>query len=138
MLSPDVTRGGDVDPSSMATRPRRIMVGYDGSDASGRALDAAADLIGYGSILAVVTVHAGEPDGSRTATAREQLLRRHVEARYHETGGEPAEALLESARELEADLIVIGRRNGGALPAPGESVSSKVVRDAPCDVLVVH
>jgi nucleotide-binding universal stress UspA family protein len=114
------------------------MVGYDGSDAAGRALDAAADLAGYGSTLAVVTVHTSEPDGSTTATAREQLLRRHVEARYHETGGEPAQALLEKARELEADLIVIGRRNGGALPAPIESVSSTVVRDAPCDVLVVR
>jgi nucleotide-binding universal stress UspA family protein len=114
------------------------MIGYDGSDASGRALDAAADLAGYGSTLAVVTVHAGEPDRSTTATAREHLLRRHVEARYHETGGEPAEALLEKAQELEADLIVIGRRNGGALPAPIGSVSSKVVRQAPCDVLVVR
>lgn len=122
----------------MATRARRILVGYDGSDASERALNAAADLVGYGSTLSVVTLQVGGPDGSTTATAREQLLRRHVEARYHEKGGEPAEALLESARELDADLIVIGRRNGGALPAPIESVSSKVVRDAPCDVLVVR
>ena len=114
------------------------MVGYDGSDAAGRALDAAADLAGYGSTLTVVTVHSREPDGSTTATAREHLLRRHVEARYHETSGEPALALLEKAQELEADLIVIGSRNGGALPAPIGSVSSKVVRHAPCDVLVVR
>ena len=119
-------------------RPRRIMVGYDGSDASGRALDAAADLNGYGSTLTVVTVHARESDGSTTATAREQLLRRHVEARYYETGGEPADALLEKAQELEADLIVIGRRNGSEPPAPIGSVSSKVVRNATCDVLVVR
>ena len=114
------------------------MVGYDGSDGSGRALDAAADLAGYGSILAVVTVHTGEPDRSTTTTAREQLLRRHVEARYHETTGEPADALLEKAQELDADLIVIGRRNGGALPAAIGSVSSQVVRHALCDVLVVR
>jgi nucleotide-binding universal stress UspA family protein len=114
------------------------MVGYDGSDASGRALDAAADLVGYGSTLDLVTVHVGEPDRSTTAAARERLLRRHVEARYYETAGEPAEALLKRAEELDADLIVIGCRNGGALPAPTGSVSSKVVRDAPCDVLVVR
>ena len=114
------------------------MVGYDGSDAAGRALDAAADLAGYGSTLAVVTVHAGEPDGSTTATAREQLHGRHIEARYHETVGEPADALLEKAQELESDLIVIGRRNGAAVPVPIGSVSSKVVRHAPCDVLVVR
>jgi nucleotide-binding universal stress UspA family protein len=114
------------------------MVGYDGSDAAARALDAAADLAGYGSTLAVVTVHTGEPDRSTTATAREQLLRLHVDARYHEAGGEPVGALLEKAQELGVDLIVIGRRNGGSLPSPIGSVSSKVVRDAPCDVLVVR
>jgi nucleotide-binding universal stress UspA family protein len=114
------------------------MVGYDGSDVAARALDAAADLAGYGSTLAVVTIHNDGPDGSTTATAREHLLRRHVEAHYHETGGEPAEALLEKAEELGADLIVIGRRNGGALPAPVGSVTSTVVRDARCDVLVVR
>ena len=55
------------------------MVAYDGSEAAGRALDAAADLAGYGSTLAVVTVHTGEPNGSTTAVAREQLLGRHSE-----------------------------------------------------------
>ena len=43
----------------MAARARKIMVGYDGSDASTRALDVAADLVGYGSTLAVVTVQNG-------------------------------------------------------------------------------
>ena len=42
----------------MAPRPRRIMVGYDGSDAATRALDVAADLVGYGSTLEVVAVRA--------------------------------------------------------------------------------
>jgi nucleotide-binding universal stress UspA family protein len=114
------------------------MVAYDGSEAAERALDAAADLAGYGSTLAVVTVHTGEPNGSTTATAREQLLHRHVGARYHETVGEPAEALLEKAQELEADLIVLGRRNGSPRTVPIGSVSSQVVRRARCDVLVVR
>ena len=114
------------------------MVGYDGSDAAERALDAAADLAGYGSTLAVVTVHAGEPDGSTTAAARERLLRRHIGARFHETVGEPADALLDKAQELEADLIVLGRRNGGPRSVPIGSVSSQVVRNARCDVLVVR
>ncbi|MGZ8703030.1 MAG: universal stress protein [Gaiellaceae bacterium] len=122
----------------MAARPKRIMVGYDGSDAAARALDVAADLAGYGSTLAVVTVHTGEPDRATAAAARERLLRRHVQARYVETGGEPADALLDKARELEAELIVIGRSNGGMRPAPIGSVSFEVVRDAPCDVLVVR
>jgi len=122
----------------MAVRPRRIIVGYDGSEAASRALDAAADLAGYGSTLAVVTVHPGDADRSTTATARERLQRRHVEARYLETSGEPADELVEKARELGADLLVIGRRNGDPLRALPGSVSSRVVRHAPCDVLVVR
>jgi nucleotide-binding universal stress UspA family protein len=119
----------------MATRPRRIIVGYDGSDASMRALDVAADLAGYGSTLAVVTVRTSESDDWMAADAREQLQGRLVEAGYHETSGEPAKQLVKKAHELRADLLVIGRRNGSPLLG---SVSSKVVRRADCDVLVVR
>jgi nucleotide-binding universal stress UspA family protein len=111
------------------------MVGYDGSDSAVRALDVAAGLAGYGSTLAVVTVGTGEPGESASAQARQQLQRRLVQAGYHETTGEPAKQLVKKARELGADLLVIGRRNGN--PMLG-SVSSKVVRRANCDVLVVR
>jgi nucleotide-binding universal stress UspA family protein len=111
------------------------MVGYDGSDASGRALDAAADLVGYGSTLAVVTVRTRESDRSVEGSAREQLQGRLVQAGYHEAKGEPATELVEKARELDADLLVVGR--GEAWPTLG-SVSSKVVSRARCDVLVVR
>lgn len=122
----------------MAARPRKILVGFDGSEAAGRALDAAADLAGYGSTLAVVTVQNGELNGAVAAQAREQLQRRHVEARYHEPSGEPAEQLVEAARVLEADLVVVGRRDRKPLRGLLGSVSWKVVRRAPCDVLVVR
>lgn len=114
------------------------MVGYDGSDAATRALDAAADLAGYGSTLAVVTVHEGEADLSASASAREQLHRRQVEARYVETSGEPAEQLVATAGELGVDLLVIGRPNGSARRSLLGSVGSSVVGQAPCDVLVVR
>ena len=119
----------------MSARPRRIIVGYDGSDASGRALDAAADLVGYGSTLAVVTVRTGEGGPLVEGSAREQLHGRLVQAGYHEATGEPATELVEKADELAADLLVIGR--GEAWPMLG-SVSSKVVSRATCDVLVVR
>lgn len=125
----------EADPASMSARPRRIIVGYDGSDASGRALDAAADLVGYGSTLAVVTVRSGEGEPSVEGSAREQLQGRLVQAGYHEATGEPATELVEKADELAADLLVIGR--GDAWPMLG-SVSSKVVSRATCDVLVVR
>jgi nucleotide-binding universal stress UspA family protein len=137
----------------MAALARKILVGYDGSDAALRALDTAAALAGYGSALAVVSVarrrdddavNGDDVDGIVGAEqllrdARERLLRRHVTARYIEPVGEPAEMLVETARELDADLIVVGRRRQSALKRLVlGSVSAKVVRRAPCDVLVVR
>lgn len=123
----------------MAARARRIVVGYSGSDASRRALDAAADLVGYGSTLAVVSVQAADAPDARQAVdqAREHLLRRQVTALYLERRGEPAEAIACAARTLDADVIVLGR--AGALPDTAlGSVSADVLRRAPCNVLVVR
>jgi nucleotide-binding universal stress UspA family protein len=114
----------------MAARPRKIVVGYDGSEASRRALDAAADLVGYGSTLSVVTVRNGEVGREVARSAREHLQQRHIEARYHEPAGEPAEQLVEAAASIDADLVVVGGVKG--------SVGSSVVRRARCDVLVVR
>ena len=120
---------------------RRILVGFDGSDASWRALDVAAGMIGYGSTLAVVSV-ARDGNGSVHVLfekARERLLGHQVTATYIEKVGTPAEELVAAARELDMDLVVVGRRSGGGAdePLPG-SVSADVVRDAPCDVLVIR
>lgn len=123
----------------MAARTRRIVVGYDGSDAARRALDAAADLVGYGSTLAVVTVQEA-PAASPHATideARTRLLERHVPALYFEPTGEPAEAIVGTARRLDADLIVVGRSDHDSGNGIG-SVGAGLLRDASCDVLVVR
>jgi nucleotide-binding universal stress UspA family protein len=119
----------------MSARPRKIMVGYDGSEAAARALEVAVSLAGYGSTLTVVTVKTDASDESAARDARQQLQQRLVQAGYHETTGEPAKQLVKKARELGADLLVVGRRNGRPLLG---SVSSKVVRRAGCDVLVVR
>ncbi|WP_424697385.1 universal stress protein, partial [Gaiella sp.] len=52
--------------------------------------------------------------------------------------GEPAVELVDAARELDADLVVLGRRSRSLRRVVLGSVSAKVVRDAPCDVLVVR
>lgn len=124
--------------SGMSARPRTIVVGYDGSDSSRRALDAAADLVGYGSSLSVVTVRNGELGEDVAREARRHLQGRHVEARYHEPTGEAAEQLVGVAHDLGADLVVVGRRDRSPLRALLGSVSSRVVRRATCDVLVVR
>ncbi len=123
----------------MAAQPRRIVVGFDGTDGARRALESAARLAGYGSTLAVVAV-AREGDGERDvlASARDLLLDRLVTATYVQRVGDPAEELVGAAGDLGADLVVVGRRGRDVTsrPEPG-SVSADVVRLAPCDVLVV-
>jgi nucleotide-binding universal stress UspA family protein len=124
----------------MAAQPRRIIIGFDGTDGARRALESAAHLAGYGSTLTVVAVadEGGNGGGDVLASARDFLLEKLVTASYVQRFGDPAEELVGAAGELGADLVVVGRRSGvnGARQEPG-SVSADVVRLAPCDVLVV-
>jgi nucleotide-binding universal stress UspA family protein len=117
----------------MASRPRRILVSYDGSSASRRALDAVADLAGYGSTVAVVGAGANGADaaGERRRLAdeaREALLHRQVAARCLAAEGDTADAVLGYAADLDVDLVVIAR------PSPA---TAAVVDGAACDVLLV-
>ena len=123
----------------MAAQPRRIIVGFDGTEGARRALESAAQLAGYGSTLTVVAVasEGGNGGGDVLASARDFLLERLVTATYVQRFGDPASELVEAAGELGADLVVVGRRSGvNGARQPG-SVSADVVRHAPCDVLVV-
>ena len=124
----------------MSARARKIIVGYDDSEASQRALERAADLTGYGSTLTVVSVahENGDYSADHLAKARARLLSRLVTATYLQPVGEPADELVAAATELDADLVVVGRRSEGPLTRLVlGSVSGDVVRRAPCDVLVV-
>ena len=124
----------------MAAQPRRIVIGFDGTEGARRALDTAVELLGYGSSLTVVAVGRDGERGAHASLedAHELLLARLVTADYLERVGDPADALVEVASELDADLVVVGRRGGPEAQRiePG-SVSADVVRRAPCDVLVV-
>jgi nucleotide-binding universal stress UspA family protein len=124
----------------MAARSKRVLVFYDGTDVARRALDTATSLMGYGSILTVANV---APEGSDAANdllceARERLLERQLTATYLPLQGDAVEELVGAARDIRADLVVVGGHNDNAqIPAIG-SVSADVVRRAPCDVLVVR
>jgi nucleotide-binding universal stress UspA family protein len=123
----------------MAAHTRSIVVGFDDTDTARRALARAADLTGYGSILTVVSVaEDGATASEAVAHARELLHRRQVQATYLEKHGDPALVLVETADEVGADLLVVGRSRDVALePVALGSVSTDVVFGAPCDVLVV-
>jgi nucleotide-binding universal stress UspA family protein len=132
------TRGAAQAAPLGSPRPRRILVGYDASETARRALDAAADLAGYGSTLAVVSVADGGGADGVLDDARERLLSRNVTARYVSRAGDPAEELIGVCEELESDLIVVGRRQHALRRLVLGSVSARVVRHAPCDVLIVR
>jgi nucleotide-binding universal stress UspA family protein len=124
----------------MAAQARKIVVGYDDSESAQRALDRAADLAGYGSTLTVVSVApAGQGyEAGPLERARERLLGRHVTATYLQPVGEPADELVGAAQELDADLVVVGRRSRSLSRLVLGSVSAGVARQAPCDVLIVR
>lgn len=51
--------------------------------------------------------------------------------------GDPSEVLLEAARRLHADLIVVGNVRMQGIGRVLGSVGNEVLRQAPCDVLIV-
>jgi nucleotide-binding universal stress UspA family protein len=136
-----------------------IVVGYDETEASTRALDRATEIAkAFGSKLIVTSVapvmlspgrggDAGAIDPTDTpdehmvelAHAREHLLGSGVDAEFQPAIGEPAETIVELAEERAADMIVVGTREPNVLERLlGQSVSQSVSHRAHCDVLIVH
>lgn len=136
----------------------KLVVGYDGSDDARRALERASRFAAGDAVLVVSVVPLSAPAGRGPAgvearqievhheqleEARKVLASHGVEARLIETLGNPigdaADALMHVARDQGAELIVVGTRGlGGLKRLVLGSVSAKLVREAPCDVLVVR
>jgi len=130
----------------------RILVGFDGSDASKRALVHAAELVGRGGNLDVINVIGSQPVSARVGSlvdgerrrqqkvlheARSLLGNRNVRMTPHKAIGDPTNEIRAAAEESGAGVIVVGRGSGLRRLIDG-SVSARLVRRAPCDVLVVH
>jgi nucleotide-binding universal stress UspA family protein len=134
-----------------------ILVAYDGSEPSKRALERAATLVKalgskliVTSVAPVVTSAAARSIGTDPAdtagehaaelgAARAYLEGEGLDAEYVEALGHPADSIVAAARERSADMIVVGTRELGHLQRLlGESVSDTVSHRARCDVLIVH
>jgi nucleotide-binding universal stress UspA family protein len=134
-----------------------IVVGYDETPGSQRALERAATLSkALGARLVVTSVaplmvsigrSGGPTDPTDTpamhvkelAAAREYLEAQGIEADYRPAVGEPADAIVQLADELDAELIVVGTREPNLIQRlTGQSVSEAVSHHAHRDVLIVH
>jgi nucleotide-binding universal stress UspA family protein len=133
---------------------RKILVAYDGSDGARAALRSAIALAGAsgGSVHllestghlehaeeGVVEADPGAESSARHAleAAADQLD--EVPAVTRVVKGDPVAAIIGTAEDIDADLIVMGSRGRALMPkAVLGRVTSAVVSNSPCDVLVVH
>jgi nucleotide-binding universal stress UspA family protein len=135
---------------------KTIVVGYDNTEPSKRALERAADIAErFGSRLLVTSVSpvmlpahgtAGvdptDPPAQHEAelqAAHVYLSGRNLVAELQPAVGDPADTILEVAQENGATLIIVGTREPSMLERlVGSSVSQAVSKHAHCDVLIVH
>lgn len=140
-----------------------VIVGFDGSNDATEALETAADLVADGGVIHVVVAYMPLSDTDsaylwyelpeefretfdplfepheREAKARGLLVERGVEHETHVVKGKPAPAILETAEQLDADLIVVGSRGlGRAARFVRGSVSTRVATNAGTSVLIVQ
>jgi nucleotide-binding universal stress UspA family protein len=142
----------------------RIVVGTDGSDTAAEAVGQAIDLAKLtGATLSIVSAYApvskrriqGEAEGVPVDVAHELGPREDVnlvldaaaaearaagvEVRTHPVQDDPADAILNVAEEIKADLIVVGNKGmTGARRYLLGSVPNNVSHHAPCSVIIVR
>jgi len=144
---------------------KRVVVGTDGSETSAEAVRQAAELARFcGADLHVVHVFqpvsgiatigpdagaaaaaAGLPEAAERHAA--QILERATQAgkrigvdvETHLHTGDPANALIETAEQVHADLLVVGNKGmSGVRRFVLGSVPNKVSHHAPCSLLIVN
>ena len=124
-----------------------ILLAYNDTDVSNRALERAAQLAKlYEATLAVTSVRpfavGSAPDmtpGAELQRADQRLREHGIEAELVEAIGDIALAVVEVAEQHGAGLIVIGTREPSQVERMlGHSVSEQVQRLAHCDVLICH
>jgi nucleotide-binding universal stress UspA family protein len=133
-------------------RPR-VLVAYDGSDVSKRALQRVARLMKpaeVGLVTVARPIYRDPPytgyadpkdeDEQRRVleSARDTLEQAGVSATGFGPVGDPADEILATAQSFGAELIVLGARSLGTVERLVlGSVSTKVMHESDCDVLIV-
>jgi nucleotide-binding universal stress UspA family protein len=135
---------------------QRIVVAFDASDGAQTALRKAAELAqALGATLTLVSCTARFPgqgalpgaedvDPGAAAAARESLEQAAatlpgLDCVLEVVGGSPPGAIVGFAEQSGADLIVTGSRGPALMPqAVLGRVTSAIVSNSPCDVLVVE
>jgi nucleotide-binding universal stress UspA family protein len=142
---------------------RNVIVGTDGSATAELAVQHAAQLATTQQArLVIVTAYTPQGDpmaaDARTPDELRWMLTDRNQAEEHarhgrelakgegaagvvvqSIAGEPVEVILDTAKDFDADLIVVGSKGlTSAARFVLGSVASSVSHHAPCDVLVVH
>jgi nucleotide-binding universal stress UspA family protein len=136
---------------------KTILVAYDDTAASRRALDRAATLAeAFGSRVLVTSIAPLVHSSPRSVTqidrgggvgthtdevrrAQALLEERGIAAESVAAVGDPASSIARLAEDRGADLVVIGTRGLGPVQRLlGQSVSQAVSRRVNCDLLIVH
>jgi nucleotide-binding universal stress UspA family protein len=144
---------------------KRIVVGTDGSETAQEAVRQAADLAkSTGASLDIVSAYGGESGSASAGTRLEQVerpadvpesarervnfaldtatglaKRDGVDVQAHAEEGDPADAILNVAERVNADVIVVGNKGmTGARRFLLGSVPNKVSHHAPCSVFIIR
>jgi nucleotide-binding universal stress UspA family protein len=136
---------------------KTILLAYDDTEPSRRALDRAASLAeAFGSRVLVTSIASLVHSSPRSVTqidrgggvgthtdevrqAQTMLEERGIAAESVTAAGDPASSIAQLAEDRHADLVVVGTRGVGPVQRLlGQSVSQAVSRRVSCDLLIVH
>jgi nucleotide-binding universal stress UspA family protein len=136
---------------------KKILVGYDDTDSSKRALERAAELAKAFDAKVVVTSVApllpgaarsvGPVDPTDSPAMHEEQLRHAADALSAQgitpelapATGDPAAAIVRLADDVDADLVIVGTREPSVVErVVHASVSRRVANHVHRDLLIVH
>jgi nucleotide-binding universal stress UspA family protein/GNAT superfamily N-acetyltransferase len=130
--------GWPVDPGRAL---RSVVVGTDGSDGAGHAVAVAVEIAArFDAALHIVSAYDGDDATAADAALSSAASRAgDLRTKAHARQGDPVGAIIDVAKEVECDLIVVGNRGMNSLRhlMPG-NVPNAVSHHAPCSVLIVR